>query len=724
MKIALVGNPNSGKTTFFNELTGSTQYVGNWPGVTVDKVEGRVKGNKDIVIVDLPGIYSLSPFSPEEIASRLCLTDDDVNVIINIVDATNLERSLYLTKQLLEMNKSMVVALNVIDIIEKRGIKIDVDKLSDYLGCKVIEVSCVIKEKNLSSDSKINVSPFRGLNRVLEAALDAVKKGEITHGIPFDAAIENSISNLINIIKEQGILKKYPPRWAAIKLLENDKILFEETKNLNILTEKANYEREYLKNKFEDDSDCLICDGRYQQIGNIIKEILVKKENQVSSISDKIDKVLTNKWLALPIFAFFMWLMYFVSMQWIGDMTIGGIEFLVEGLASLAGGYLESLSASDWVVGLVVDGLIGGVGAVIVFVPQLMILFLFIAILEASGYMSRVAFIMDRIFRSFGLSGKSFIPMLIGTGCSVPAIMATRTIEHKKDRELTILLTPFIPCGAKLPVFALFTAAIFGGNAFYATSMYFLGIGIVIVSGFLLKKTKIFGGEVAPFVMELPEYKMPKIKNVLLQMWDRGKHFIYKAGTIIFIACGVVWMLQSFDFSFRYIEDMEDSILAAFGNFFAPLFAPLGFGNWQSVVATGTGLIAKEVVVGTFGVLAGVGEAVGEEPQLVQYLNGLFPNVAAAYAFMCFTLFAPPCFAAIGAMKSEFKSKKMTAFAIGFQLLVAYIVSMIVYNIGTIIFSNKDATVFMYIVLALVVCALIGFTYLVIKHKRKKLKAV
>ena len=716
VKIALAGNPNSGKTTFFNEVTGSNQYVGNWPGVTVQKVEGALKGHNDIILVDLPGIYSLSPYSPEERASRAELAAEDIKGIINIVDASSLERSLYLTCQLLEMGKSIVVALNMIDILNKRGDKIDIAALSDYLGCPVVEVSCI--KKRTGKQPSPCFSPYIGINEVIENISKVKKSQKITLGLNLGEDIENACANIIKAINAARVLEDYAPKWAALKLLEGDRILTEEVQGVTVLLEAIKKERDILYSKYKDDPESIISNARYDIIEKIVKDVIVEKPALGVSISEKIDNVLTHKWLALPIFAIFMWFMYMVSIQWVGNYTTDLMEQGIEKISAWVAHGLASLGTDDWVIGLTVKGAIGGVGAVITFLPQLMVLFLFIALLESTGYMARVAFIMDRVFRSFGLSGKSFIPMIIGTGCSVPGIMATRTIESQKDREITIMLTPFIPCGAKLPVFALFASAIFGGNALYAASMYFLGILVVVISGFILKQTKAFGGDILPFVMELPDYKMPKLRSVLIQMWDRSKHFIVKAGTIIFIACSVIWLLQSFNFKLQLVANIEDSVLAKIGNVFAPLFAPLGFGNWQSVTAIATGLVAKEAVVGTFGVFAG---AAGYT-QVTQFLNQLFPNSAAAYAFMAFILFAPPCLAAIGAMKLEYNNTRMTAFALGFQFGVGYLVAMTIYSIGTIFAHTGKPTVFMYVFICLLAAAILGFViyYLILRLKNQE----
>jgi ferrous iron transport protein B len=712
IKIALAGNPNSGKTTFFNEVTGSNQYVGNWPGVTVQKVEGALKGHNDIVLVDLPGIYSLSPYSPEEIASRSELVADDIKGIINIIDSSGLERSLYLTLQLLEMGKSVVVALNMIDILNKRGDKLNIAALSEYLGCPVVEVSCTKKAKKAKPFS---LSPYIGIDEVIDKVAGFGFYNKPSAGLSLGEDIESACANIIEVIKISGVLQNYAPKWAALKLLEGDKILLSEIKGINALETMLQRERDALCAKYGEDAESVISNARYQKIEEIINAVMLKKAASPAGISEKIDNILTNKWLAMPIFAIFMWFMYLVSIQWVGAYTVRWMEYGIEKISSWIAYGLGRLGADGWVVGLVVEGAIGGVGEVITFLPQLMVLFLFIAFLESSGYMARVAFIMDRILRSFGLSGKSFIPMLIGTGCSVPGIMATRTIESQRDRELTIMLTPFVPCSAKLPVFALFASAVFGGNALYAASMYFLGIILIVISGFLLKRTKAFGGDALPFVMELPEYKLPKMRSLLIHTWDRSKHFLVKAGTIIFIACSIIWLLQSFNFKLQFVEDIEESMLAKMGGLFAPLFAPLGFGNWQSVAAIATGIVAKEAVVGTFGVIA------GSKGNAISYLGALFANSAAAYAFMAFILFAPPCIAAIGAMRTEYNNKKKVAFALAFQFGVAYLVAMTIYNAGTVIAGTGRATVFMYVFVVLTAAALVSFIayYIVLRIKRE-----
>ncbi len=670
IRIALAGNPNCGKTTMFNELTGSSQYVGNWPGVTVEKKEGKLKGHKDVTVVDLPGIYSLSPYTLEEVVTRNFLINEKPEVIINIIDASNIERNLYLTTQLVEMGIPVVVALNMMDVVEKNGDKINIQKLSAELGCEIIETSAV---------------KGKGIKEAAEKAIEIAKqKSEFIPKHEFNKSVEAAIIYIKNIISKD--LVKENQQWYALKLFERDEKVLETlslTKDIKEEIEKAIVKCE---DEFDDDSESIITNDRYEYIGKVVSKCVHKKKKGGMTISDKIDSIVTNRMLALPIFFLIMWGVYYVSIQTLGDMTIGWIEtFFGDVVSANVSNFLVSVSAADWLQGLIVDGIIAGVGAVLGFVPQLMILFFFLSLLEDCGYMARVAFIMDRIFRKFGLSGKSFIPMLIGSGCSVPGIMASRTIENEKDRKMTIMLTPFIPCGAKLPVFALFVGAFFPDDSWVGPSMYLLGIAMVIISGIILKKTPLFKGEPAPFVMELPQYKIPRFKGVLIHMWERGKSFIIKAGTIIFVASGVIWFLQSFNWSMEMVE-AGDSILASIGNVIAPIFSPLGFGNWQSAVATVTGFIAKENVVATFGILFNLGAELTEsDPTLLTSIGQMFNSVS-AYSFMAFTLLAAPCFAAIGATKREMGSWKWTFIAIGYQTGLAYVVSFIIYQVGSLIF--------------------------------------
>ncbi len=667
-RIALAGNPNSGKTSIFNELTGSTQYVGNWPGVTVEKKEGYLKSDKRCMIVDLPGIYSLSPYTLEEVVTRDYLLDGKPDVIINIVDATNLERNLYLTTQLMETGIPMVLALNMIDVVHKSGDTIDTRALSQSLGCPVIETSAVTGV---------------GLKEVVQKALAYAESGNtglLQAG--FSKTTEKALSSLTELIADS-----VPPellRWYAIKLFEQDEKVMNRLKlPATVLSEiQAHIKR--TETEMDDSAESIITNERYNHITHITARCLVRKARiGNTTISDKIDRVVTNRWLALPLFFFAMWAVYYVSIQSLGDVTIGWVEWIFNDLigANIARA-LGSIGTSAWLTGLVVEGIIGGVGAVITFVPQMMILFFFLALMEDCGYMARVAFIMDRIFRKFGLSGKSFIPMLIGTGCSVPAIMASRTIENLRDRRMTIMLTPFIPCGAKLPVFALFVGVFFPNNTFVGPSMYLIGILAIIVSGILLKRTRLFAGDPAPFVMELPSYHMPRLKGVLIHMWDRGKAFIKKASTIIAVASAGIWILQSTSWGFQMVEP-DASILASMGRILAPVFRPLGFGFWEAAVATITGLLAKETIVATLGILVGVGEVTENDPNLILRISQLFTPLS-AYAFMIFTLFAAPCAAAIGATRREMQSARWTWIAILFQTGIAYLAALLVFQIGSL----------------------------------------
>lgn len=671
IKIALAGNPNCGKTTIFNELTGSSQYVGNWPGVTVEKKEGKLKGHKDVTIVDLPGIYSLSPYTLEEVVTRNFLIEERPDVIINIVDGSNIERNLYLTTQLVELGIPVVIALNMMDVVNKNGDIINTSKLSKSLGCEVLETSAL---------------KGKGLKELSDKAVEIGKSTpKVTLLNTFSKDTEEVISNIEKLLKGNSLIKN--PRWFYIKLFERDEKVLEYLKLDNNTKDKLDNLINNYEESLDDDAESIITTERYDYIGKIITSCVKKKNNSNLTTSDKIDKVVTNRWLALPIFALVMLGIYYIAVTTIGTIATDWVNdtLFAELIQGNVSDWLMNMQVADWLHGLIVDGIIGGVGAVLGFVPQIMVLFFLISLLEDCGYMARVAFIMDRIFRRFGLSGKSFIPMLIGSGCSVPAVMASRTIENDRDRKMTIMLTPFIPCSAKLPVFALLAGAFFPSQPWAAPSMYFLGIAMVILSGIILKKTKLFKGDPAPFVMELPQYRIPSLKGLLIHMWDRGKAFIIKAGTIIFVASGLIWFLQSFSWSLQMV-DAQDSILASIGNLIAPIFAPLGFGNWQSAVATVTGFLAKENVVATFGVLFGLGAELTEsDPNLVSTMGQLF-NVVSAYSFMAFTLLAAPCFAAIGAIKREMGSWKWTFIAIGYQTGLAYVVSLIIYQVGRLIF--------------------------------------
>ncbi|GAA0765889.1 ferrous iron transport protein B [Clostridium subterminale] len=671
IKIALAGNPNCGKTTIFNELTGSSQYVGNWPGVTVEKKEGKLKGHKDVTIVDLPGIYSLSPYTLEEVVTRNFLIEERPDVIINIVDGSNIERNLYLTTQLVELGIPVVIALNMMDVVNKNGDIINTSKLSKTLGCEVLETSA-LKGKGLKELS----------NKAVEIGKNTPK---VTLLDTFSKDTEDVLSNIEKLLKGNSLIKN--PRWFYIKLFERDEKVLDYLKLDNNTKHKLDDLIKNYENSLDDDAESIITTERYDYIGKITTSCVKKKNNSNLTTSDKIDKIVTNRWLALPIFALIMLGIYYIAVTTIGTIATDWVNdtLFAEIIQGNVSDWLMNMQVADWLHGLIVDGIIGGVGAVLGFVPQIMVLFFLISLLEDCGYMARVAFIMDRIFRRFGLSGKSFIPMLIGSGCSVPAVMASRTIENDRDRKMTIMLTPFIPCSAKLPVFALLAGAFFPTQPWAAPSMYFLGIAMVILSGIILKKTKLFKGDPAPFVMELPQYRIPSLKGLLIHMWDRGKAFIIKAGTIIFVASGLIWFLQSFSWSLQMV-DAQDSILASIGNVIAPIFAPLGFGNWQSAVATVTGFLAKENVVATFGVLFGLGAELTEsDPNLVSTMGDLF-NVVSAYSFMAFTLLAAPCFAAIGAIKREMGSWKWTFIALGYQTALAYVVALIIYQVGRLIF--------------------------------------
>ncbi len=670
---ALVGNPNCGKTTMFNEITGSTQYVGNWPGVTVEKKEGKAKKFKeDIKVIDLPGIYSLSPYTLEEIIARDYIIEEKPDVVINIVEGTNIERNLYLTTQLLELGVPVIVALNMMDAVEAKGDKINAELLAKHLGVPVVPTSA---------------RKGRGIGQLMNKALEMAQTAAVLEKekkyISYDNSLEECISEIEAIIENNLYNKNCSLRWTAVKVLEGDEKVLEKLDIPVSGLEEVKSCREKLQKEYGCDIETIMADNRYKFISNIIGKAVKKKRSGSLTASDKIDKIVTNRILAIPIFLALMWLVYYVSISTLGDYTIGWVEWLIgDAIGGTIEGWLEAGGAADWLHSLVIDGIIGGVGGVMVFVPQLMILFFFISLMEDSGYMARVAFVMDRLFRKFGLSGKSFIPMLIGSGCSVPGIMATRTIESDKDRKMTIVLTPFIPCGAKWPVFAMFIAAFFTDSAWVAPALYIIGIGIAVLSGIILKST-ILKGEPSPFVMELPEYRVPKLKGVLIHMWDRGKAFMIKAGTIIFIASGLIWLLQSFDFSFSMVE-AESSMLAAIGKAVAPVFSPLGFGEWKAAVATVTGLLAKEVVVATLGILQGIGEVAEDDPSLLENIRQSFTALS-AFSFMIFTLVASPCFAAIGAMKREFNSWKWTFFTVGYQTLLAWLLGVLVFQIGKIV---------------------------------------
>lgn len=672
--IALAGNPNCGKTTMFNDLTGSSQYVGNWPGVTVEKKEGKLKGQDSVTITDLPGIYSLSPYTLEEVVTRNYIMDEHPDVILNLVDASNIERNLYLTTQLTEMGIPVVIALNMMDIVQKNGDIIQVKKLAQALGCEVIETSAVK-----------GTGTKEAANRAVQIAQSGAKT---TPQHSFGQQVEDALAQISGLI--ENLVPVENLRWYSIKLFERDEKVMEKLQLSSEVKSQLEAIVKQCEDEMDDDSESIITNERYSYITNLMKDC-VKKKSPGMTTSDKIDQVVTNRWLALPIFAVVMYLVYFVSVSWLGTIVTDWTNdtFFGEMIQPAVGGFLENIGAADWLNGLVVDGIIGGVGAVLGFVPQMFILFFFLSILEDCGYMARVAFIMDRIFRKFGLSGKSFIPMLISSGCGVPGVMATRTIENEKDRRMTIMTTTFIPCGAKLPIIALIAGAVFPGSTWIAPATYFFGIFMVIISGIILKKTSMFAGDPAPFVMELPQYHAPAAKGVLIHMWERGKAFIMKAGTVIFVACGVIWFLSNFGFAdggFGMVEE-NVSLLAGIGGVLAPIFAPLGFGNWQAAVATVSGLVAKENVVGTLGVLTGLGEVAEDDPALISTVSTLFVTNASAMAFMVFNLLCAPCFAAIGAIRREMNSAKWTWFAIGYMTGMAYAMAFVINQLGALLYG-------------------------------------
>lgn len=680
IKIALAGNPNCGKTTMFNGLTGSNQYVGNWPGVTVEKKEGKLKGNKDVTITDLPGIYSLSPYTMEEVVSRDYLIKDKPDAILDVVDSTNIERNLYLTTQLLELDSPVVIALNMIDVLKKKGDKIDVQKLSDELGVSIVETSA-LKEKGIK-----------------EAALKAVETAGNTkkeNKVKFSSEVEKAILEVEEKLPKDISSNLF--RWYAIKLIERDKVVLE---NIDLSdAEKKSVEEiiSGLEKKFDDDSESIITNERYNFITDIIKRC-VKKSSEKLTTSDKIDKIVTNKWLGIPIFLVVMWAIYFISVTTVGTwMTDWANDSLVAGIQDGVAGWLEGLGAHEVLIDCIVNGIIGGLGAILGFVPQMAILFLLLCIVEDCGYMVRIAFVMDRIFRKFGLSGKSFIPLLISSGCGVPGIMASKTIENDNDRRLTIMTATWVPCGAKLPVIALIAAVLIQKSQAVVSSMlapmiYVIGVLAVLLSAICLKKTKAFHGDAAPFVMELPQYHFPQPKTVLIHTWERLKGFIVKAGTILFLACIVLWFLSSYGFredGFGLV-DAPDSIMAVIGNAIRWIFIPLGFGGenggWQAAAASITGFSAKEAIVGTMGVLANVSEELVEEADAVAVaVNTWFPSAISAFSFLLFNLLDSPCVAAIGVMSQELNSRKWFWFAILFQNLFAWFVSLSVYQIGTLI---------------------------------------
>ncbi|MDE7417004.1 MAG: ferrous iron transport protein B [Lachnospiraceae bacterium] len=697
VKIALAGNPNCGKTTLFNALTGSNQFVGNWPGVTVEKKEGKWKGNKEVVIMDLPGIYSLSPYTLEEVVARNYLIGERPDAILNIVDGTNIERNLYLSTQLMELGIPVVMAVNMADILEKNGDKVHIDKLSKKLGCEAVEISAL---------------KGTGVDEAVSKAVAAAKKRAALPVHTFDEKAEDVISAVEDKLGSE--IPQEQKRFFAIKLLEKDDKIANLMSNIPDVTTDI----KALEDAFDDDTESIITNERYVYISGIINDCITKKNKNKMTVSDKIDQIVTNRWLALPIFAVVMFLVYYISVttvgtwvtDWTNDVLFG--EIIPPAIES----GLEAIGCADWLSGLILDGIVAGVGAVLGFVPQMLVLFIFLAFLEACGYMARVAFIMDRIFRKFGLSGKSFIPMLIGSGCGVPGVMASRTIENDRDRKMTIMTTTFVPCGAKLPIIALIAGAFFDNAGWVAWSAYFVGIAAIICSGIILKKTKMFAGDPAPFVMELPAYHMPTVGNVLRSMWERGWSFIKKAGTIILLSTIVLWFLMSFGWAgegFGMVEELNESILAKIGSGIAWFFAPLGWTQggegWKMAVAAVTGLIAKENVVATFGMLFGFAEVAEDGAEIWGNLAAVMTPVA-AYGFLVFNLLCAPCFAAMGAIKREMNNVKWFWFAIGYQCGLAYIVSMCIYQIGTLVttgvFGIGTAIAFLFV---------LAFIYLLVR---------
>ena len=665
-KIALAGNPNCGKTTMFNDLTGSSQYVGNWPGVTVEKKEGKLRTNKQAIIQDLPGIYSLSPYTLEEVVTRNYLVGGHPDAMINIVDASNLERNLYLTTQLLEIGVPMVIALNMMDLVRKNGDQIDLKKLSEQLGCPIIQTSAVKGE---------------GSSEVAQAALSlAQSKAASPAPLVFSEQLEDILHTISHLI--QGRCPAQNLRWYTIKLFERDEKALEQLSLDQSILDEIESLRKQAEELFDDDTESIITHERYLTIANLLKGCYRKKANRQLTTSDKIDRIVTNRILALPIFALVMFVIYYLSITTVGTMMTDWVNdvLFTEIIPPAVEGWLVSLNTAPWLQSLLLDGVIAGVGAVLGFLPQMMVLFLLLALLEDCGYMARIAFIMDRIFRRFGLSGKSFIPMLIGLGCGVPAVQASRTIENDRDRKMTIMTTTFIPCSAKLPIIGLIAGALFNGSGWVATSAYFVGIAAIIVSGIILKKTTLFAGDPAPFVMELPAYHLPSIKGVLIHMWDRLKAFVRKAGTIIFLSSIVIWFLSSFNFKLQMV-DTQQSILSSLGKLIAPLFAPLGWGHWEAAVGTITGLVAKENVVATLGILFGFAE-VAENGDEIWTLFAQNFTALSAYSFLVFNLLCAPCFAAIGAIRREMGSAKWTWIAIGYQCIFAYIISLIIFQLG------------------------------------------
>ncbi len=663
IKIALAGNPNSGKTTLFNALTGSNQYVGNWPGVTVEKKEGSLKSNNDVILTDLPGIYSLSPYTPEEVVARDYLINERPDAILNIVDGTNLERNLYLSTQLMELGIPVVIAINMMDIVRKNGDKINLDELGRLFRCDVVEISALKGE---------------GIDKAAAAAIKAAKRGAVMPLHIFSGTVEHAIAHI-----EEAAIHNMPEeqqRWYAIKIFERDEIVKNTLKLDRKTLEHIEKDIKAVEKYFDDDAESIITNERYLYIESKLKSCYKKTSFKRQTLSDRIDNVVTHKFLAIPIFIAAMLIVYTLAMGTVGSSSVDFMNNTLFGgiIIPSVSNWLTSIGCWEWLVSLVSNGIIGGVGAVLGFVPQMLILFLMLSLLEDCGYMSRVAFIMDRVFRKFGLSGKSFIPMLVASGCGVPGIMASRTIDQERDRRMTIITTGFIPCGAKMPIVGLVAGALFGGNPIIATSAYFIGIGAVIISGLILKKTKAFRGKPAPFVMELPSYHAPLASNVLRTVWERGWSFVKRAGTVILAASVIIWVLNNltFDGGFHYIGDGdENSILNVIGSAIAVVFKPLGFGNWQAAVATVLGLMAKEEVVGVFGALSQTGSA-------EQSFAAIMGSGLSGYSFMVFNLLCAPCFAAMGAIRREMNNWKWTAFAITYMCVFAYAVCFCIYQLG------------------------------------------
>ncbi len=711
IKVALAGNPNCGKTTLFNALTGSNQYVGNWPGVTVEKKEGRLKGNHEVVVQDLPGIYSLSPYTLEEVVSRNYLVKDKPDVILNIIDGTNIERNLYLTTQLVEIGIPMVIAVNMMDVVRKNGDKVDIERLGKELGCKMVEISALRGE---------------GIDKLSELCIEAAKEGR-ENELPavFDGSVEHAIAHIEEHL--ENVVDKRNLRWFAVKVFERDSVALEQLK-LNDSTKKdidahiADCEKE-----LDDDAESIITNQRYNYIKQLVDKSVVKKRKAGElSASDRIDQIVTNRILALPIFAVVMFLVYYISVTTLGTVVTDWTNdvFVGEWIQPFFENLLTSAGASDWVISLVVNGIIGGLGAPLGFAPQMAIVFLFLTILEDCGYMARVAFIMDRLFRRFGLSGKSFIPFLISSGCGVPGIMATRTIEEEKDRRMTMITTTSIPCGAKLPVIAVIAGYLMGGAWWFAPAIYFGGIAMVIIMCIIMKKTSMFAGDPAPFVMELPAYHIPSVKNVLLHVWERVWAFLKKAGTILFLCCAVMWFLGAFGIvggAFTLVENVEDSFLASIGNVFAWMFAPIGFGSWQAVAASLSGFVAKEGLVTTLSVVSSLGEELEEYDEAMNVaFRAFFPTSMAAVSFLVFNIFDSPCLAAIASMAKELNSKKWFWFAIAFQNINAYCISLMIYQLIGLAVGQVPFSVFT-IVAALVLAM---YLYLLFRPETSSKKVI